>query len=156
MKSPNLWDHIVKGCQHLPVLGQADVSGLSHCGHCWPTFKGISQSQPHLHPWGPTPLILYRILSITTSWLLKVVNRLVCPLWMSMMFVLLFLPLKLKALKMLAQMPGSPSSTQLSVWPFSHTLCLNWQTIHSKTLPMTTRYQSIPKHTVYYMLSYCI
>lgn len=63
-------NHIAKECQHLPGLGHAGVRGLSLCGHCWPGLKGVSQSQPHPHPWGPTPLILCRPLSVTTSRLL--------------------------------------------------------------------------------------
>lgn len=92
-------NHREKECQRLPGLGHAGVSGLSPlCGHGWPRFKGIRQSQTHPHPWGPTPLILHRPLSITTSRLLRGVNCHVCaslssiPQW--------------KAVYLLTQMPG--------------------------------------------------
>jgi hypothetical protein len=59
---------IIKECQHLPGMGHARVSGLSLlCGHCWPRLKSISQCQAYPHSWGPTPLILCRPLTITTS-----------------------------------------------------------------------------------------
>jgi hypothetical protein len=68
MKSPALWESMAKECQQLPGPGHARVSGLvAFCGFCWPRFKGIRQRQPYPHPCRPTPLILCRPLTITTS-----------------------------------------------------------------------------------------
>lgn len=53
LKAPVLWDHTAEGCQHWLRLGPASASDLSPpSGHCWPSFKGISQVQPRSHPWG--------------------------------------------------------------------------------------------------------
>lgn len=68
MKSPALWESMAKECQHLPGLGHARVSGLvAFCGCSWPRLKGIRQHQPYPHGCRPTPLILCRPLTITTS-----------------------------------------------------------------------------------------
>lgn len=117
-KPQHCGNHIEKECQRLPRQGHAGVSGLSSlCGHCWPRLKGIRQPQTHPHPWGPTPLILCRPLSITTSRLLQAVNCHVCPLWKPMVFCASLSSFsQWKVICMLTQTPGL-FSLRTSAWP---------------------------------------
>lgn len=114
MRSPALWESHCTGKSALTGLGHASVIGLSpRCGHCWPRLKGISHSQPHLHPWGPPPLILSRLLTITTSQALGSCKLPCLPSWEAYGTLISLLPLQSR--RHPAFWPGCLDSSSLNL-----------------------------------------